>query len=63
MLKTLVMNFVRDERGAESAEVGVTNVLLAGGAVSGGSRFRDKIQEKQDLVIAEIDAVDVAGTP
>lgn len=59
MLKTFVMNFVRDERGAESAEVGVTNLLLAGGAVSGGKAFRDKIQEKQGEIIAEIDGVDV----
>lgn len=61
MLKTLVMNFVRDERGAESAEVGVTNVLLAGGAISGGKSFRDSIKEKQDQIINELDTVDVAG--
>jgi Flp pilus assembly pilin Flp len=60
MLKTLVMNFVRDERGAESAEVGVTNVLLAGGAISGGKSFRDSIKEKQDQIISELDTVDVA---
>jgi Flp pilus assembly pilin Flp len=60
MLKTLVMNFVRDERGAESAEVGVTNVLLAGGAISGGKSFRDSIKEKQDQIINELDTVDVA---
>jgi Flp pilus assembly pilin Flp len=60
MLKTLVMNFVRDERGAESAEVGVTNVLLAGGAISGGKSFRDSIKEKQDQIINELETVDVA---
>jgi Flp pilus assembly pilin Flp len=59
MLKTLVMNFVRDERGAESAEVGVTNVLLAGGAISGGKTFRDSIKEKQTQIIAELDTVGV----
>lgn len=61
MLKNLVMNFVRDERGAESAECGVSTVLYAGGAVAGGKAFRDKIQQKQDQVIDEIDTVGVAG--
>ena len=60
MLKNLVMNFVRDERGAESAEVGVTNVLLAGGAISGGKDFRDAIKDKQDRIIVELGTVDVA---
>ena len=60
MLKNLVVNFVRDERGAESAEVGVTNVLLAGGAISGGKSFRDSIKEKQDQIINELETVDVA---
>lgn len=59
MLKTFVMNFVRDERGAESAEVGVTNVLLAGGAISGGKSFRDTIKEKQQQIINELDTVGV----
>ena len=62
MLKNLVMNFVRDERGSEAAETGVTNVLFAGGAVSGGKNFRDKIQEKQADIITELDSVDTGGT-
>ena len=61
MLKNLVMNFVRDERGAESGECGVSSVLYAGGAVAGGKAFRDKIQDKQDAVISELDTVGVAG--
>lgn len=58
-IKSLVGNFVRDERGAESAEVGVTNVLLAGGAISGGKQFRDSIKEKQSQIIDELDSVGV----
>ncbi|MFM8817581.1 MAG: Flp family type IVb pilin [Phycisphaerales bacterium] len=61
MLKNLVMNFVRDERGAESAEVGVTNVLLAGGAIAGGKSFRDAIKDKQDQIITELGTVDVGS--
>jgi Flp pilus assembly pilin Flp len=61
MLKNLVMNFVRDERGAESAEVGVTNVLLAGGAISGGKQFRDAIKDKQDQIVTELGDVDVGS--
>jgi Flp pilus assembly pilin Flp len=61
MLKNLVMNFVRDERGAESAECGVSTVLYAGGAVAGGKSFRDKIQDKQTEVVGAIDLVGVDG--
>ena len=62
MLKNFVMNFVRDERGAEAAEAGVTNVLFAGGAVSGGKQFREAIKDKQDQIITELGQVDV-GQP
>ncbi len=47
MLKNLVMNFVRDERGAESSEIGVSTVLYAGGSVAAGSALKDAIQTKQ----------------
>ncbi|MFM9146246.1 MAG: Flp family type IVb pilin [Phycisphaerales bacterium] len=53
MLKNLLMNFLRDERGAEGAECGVTNIILAGGAVAGTKDFSDVVKSKLD---------DVAGT-
>lgn len=61
MLKNLVMNFVRDERGAESAETGVTNVLFAGGAISGGVQFREAIKDKQEQIITELGEVDTGA--
>jgi Flp pilus assembly pilin Flp len=57
MLKNLVMNFIRDERGAESSEVGVTSVVIAGGAIRGTEDFRDAIKVKQDLIVAEIGSI------
>jgi Flp pilus assembly pilin Flp len=58
-IKNVVRNFINDERGAESSECGVTNVLFAGGAVAGGKQFRDTIKEKQQQVIDELGTVDV----
>jgi Flp pilus assembly pilin Flp len=63
MLKNLVMNFVRDERGAESSEVGVSTVLYAGGAVAAGKELRDVIQTKQNDIKTALGSVDVGGTP
>ena len=50
MLKNLVMNFVRDERGAESSEIGVSTVLYAGGSVAAGTALKDVIQTKQTQI-------------
>ena len=50
MLKNLVMNFVRDERGAESSEIGVSTVLYAGGSVAAGTALKDVIQTKQNQI-------------
>ncbi|MFM8816828.1 MAG: Flp family type IVb pilin [Phycisphaerales bacterium] len=54
MLKNLLMNFVRDERGAEGAECGVTNIILAGGAVAGTKDFSDVVKSKLDAVATEV---------
>jgi Flp pilus assembly pilin Flp len=50
MLKNLVMNFVRDERGAESSEIGVSTVLYAGGSVAAGTALKEVIQTKQGQI-------------
>ena len=41
-----IMNFIRDERGAESVEFGVTAVVIAGGAVAGTDDLQDAVKEK-----------------
>jgi len=40
------MNFIRDERGAESVEFGVTAVVIAGGAVAGTDDLQDAVKQK-----------------
>lgn len=42
-----IMNFVRDERGSESVEFGVTSVVVAAGAVSGLKGIQGAVQAKQ----------------
>ena len=56
MLKNLVMNFVRDERGAESSEIGVSTVLYAGGSVAAGTALKDVIQTKQNQIKEALEA-------
>ena len=56
MLKNLVMNFVRDERGAESSEIGVSTVLYAGGSVAAGTALKDVIQTKQQQIKEALEA-------
>ena len=41
-----IMNFIRDERGAESVEFGVTAVVIAGGAVAGTDDLQDAVKQK-----------------
>ena len=40
------MNFIRDERGAESVEFGVSAVVIAGGAVAGMDDLQDAVKQK-----------------
>ena len=41
-----IMNFIRDERGAESVEFGVSAVVIAGGAVAGMDDLQDAVKQK-----------------
>ena len=59
MLKNLVMNFVRDERGAESSEIGVSTVLYAGGSVAAGTALKEVIQTKQGEIKTALENTDV----
>ncbi|MEY2806991.1 MAG: hypothetical protein RIR65_1408 [Planctomycetota bacterium] len=54
-MKNWVINFINDERGAESIELGVTGAIVAGGAVAGLSTVKDKVQEKQDELVEKLD--------
>ena len=59
-LKQLVSNFIFDERGVESTEVGVTTVVLAGGSANQLSNLKDTIQTKVTNVVDTVGAVDVS---
>ncbi len=54
-MKNWVINFINDERGAESIELGVTGAIVAGGAVAGLSSVKGKVQEKQDELVDKLD--------
>lgn len=58
-MKNWIMNFIADERGAETTEVAITGVVVAGGAITGFNNLKTKIGEKQDEII---DALDVTDT-
>jgi Flp pilus assembly pilin Flp len=50
-----IKNFVADDRGAESTELAVTTVVVAGGAVAGYTSLKSKIGEKQDELLGKLD--------
>ena len=54
-MKNWMLNFLQDERGAESIELGVTGAFVAGGAVAGLSAVKGKVQEKQDELVDKLD--------
>ncbi len=49
-----IMNFIRDERGAESVEFGVTAVVIAGGAVAGTDDLQDAVKQKTSDTIDQL---------
>ena len=57
MIKS-IMNFISDERGAESVEFGVTSVVVAAGSVSGLTNIKQAVQSKQDDMVTKLDEAD-----
>ncbi|MEY4773818.1 MAG: hypothetical protein RIT40_853, partial [Planctomycetota bacterium] len=47
-MKNWILNFLNDERGAESVELGITGAIVAGGAVAGFNLVKGKVSEKQE---------------
>ena len=54
-MKNWIMNFINDERGAETFEVAIAAVVIGGGSVAGYTDLKTKIGEKQDVVIGKLD--------
>jgi Flp pilus assembly pilin Flp len=54
-MKNWVLNFLNDERGAESVELGITGAIVAGGAVAGFNLVKGKVSEKQEQLVDKLD--------
>ena len=54
-MKNWILNFINDERGAESIELGITGAVVAGGAVAGLSTVKDAVKAKQDDLVTKLD--------
>ena len=54
-MKNWVMNFITDERGAESTELAITTLVVAGGAVAGYTSVKTKIGDKIDDLFGKFD--------
>jgi Flp pilus assembly pilin Flp len=55
-----IMNFIKDERGAEVTEFAVVTLVVAGGATVGMQATRDKLADKNADMLA---AIDVPANP
>ena len=54
-MKNWIKNFLNDERGAESTELAITAIVVAGGAVSKFDSIKNKVGEKVDDVLDKLD--------
>jgi Flp pilus assembly pilin Flp len=50
-----IKNFIADDRGAESTELAVTTLVVAGGAVAGYTSVKNKIGDKTDDLLGKLD--------
>jgi Flp pilus assembly pilin Flp len=57
MIKS-IMNFISDERGAESVEFGVTSVVVAAGSVAGLTNIKGAVQSKQTDMVTKLEEAD-----
>jgi len=60
-MKNWIKNFINDERGAESAELAVSVLVVAAGAIASAKQLRDKIAEKQQDTIDSLDDTNNSG--
>ena len=57
-----IVNFIRDERGAESVEFGVTSVVVAGGAVRGLTSIQGAVKSKQTTMVSSLNDATTGGS-
>ncbi|MGA1267143.1 MAG: Flp family type IVb pilin [Phycisphaerales bacterium] len=63
-MKNWIMNFIADERGAESTELGVSALVVGGGAIAGFEQLRNGIRSKNTELIDRLGSTDIdTNTP
>lgn len=55
MLINWIKTFVADQSGAESTELAITTLVVAGGAVAGYTSVKSKIGDKTDDLLGKLD--------
>jgi Flp pilus assembly pilin Flp len=55
-MKNWIMNFIADERGAETTEFGVVTTLTAAGSVASLSTVKSKLQGKANDLAGALDS-------
>lgn len=50
-----IKNFIKNDRGAESTELAITTLVVAGGAVAGYTNIKTKIGDKTDDLLGKLD--------
>ena len=53
-MKNWILNFIKDECGAETVEFGVGALTIGGGAAAGYTSLKDNLQDKTDDLIGKI---------
>ena len=50
-----IKNFIKNDSGAESTELAITTLVVAGGAVAGYTSVKNKIGDKTDDLLGKLD--------
>lgn len=53
-MKKWVLNFLKDERGAETVEFGIGALVIGGGAAAGLTSLKGNLQDKTDQLIERL---------
>ena len=55
-----IMNFIKDERGAEGVEYPLIAVVVGGGAAAGVTALKEATQEKTTLLTTQVTNVGIS---
>lgn len=51
-----ILSFLRDERGAESTELAITGLVVAGGSVAALGELSDKLSDKVKFTVRKLNS-------